>query len=216
MAGKAAIASILAALCCAAQAGTVVLGGPGDASAGNCLPFGCETAEYQQVYAAVQFAGPVTITGLTFYNLEVPGGSVAAGTYEIRLSTTSAAVNGLSVDFGANVGADEALFAVFNGGVLAGPSFTISGDGFAYDPSKGNLLMDIRASNAWGASVYLDARHGTANGAFSRMVDGGWTGTENYGLVTGFTVAVVPEPATTALMALGGLLLMLSAARRRA
>src|SRR5262249_6887744 len=47
----------------------VIVGAPGNA--GNLFPFvsynGGMTSEYQQAYAAADFSGPITITGLSFF-----------------------------------------------------------------------------------------------------------------------------------------------------
>ncbi len=51
----------------------VIVGQPADSGAGNCIPFGCTiawTSEYQQIYAASQFSGPITITNLEFFNTQ--------------------------------------------------------------------------------------------------------------------------------------------------
>ena len=49
--------------------------------------------------------------------------------------------------FAANIGADEALFADVSLSGSAYPSFTVSGTPFAYDPGKGDLLMDITVTH---------------------------------------------------------------------
>ena len=74
----------------------VIVGLPPDSGAGNCIPFGCTiawTPEYQQIYAASQFSGPITITNLEFFDTQIPntGASPNTGTFTISLSTTSAA-----------------------------------------------------------------------------------------------------------------------------
>jgi hypothetical protein len=86
------------------MAGTLVVGNPPDFATGNCFPFGCNydqfTAnnEYQQVYSNTLFSGPITITGLEFYNTQQDRGGTGmnTGTFTIDLSTTLADWNTLS------------------------------------------------------------------------------------------------------------------------
>ena len=45
----------------------VIVGLPPNPGTGNCFPFGCRYGdEYQQVYTASGFSGPITITNLEF------------------------------------------------------------------------------------------------------------------------------------------------------
>jgi hypothetical protein len=192
----------LIALAALSQA-AIIIGGPPDPATGNCFPFGCSGGtRYQQVYNAAEFGGPTLITSITFYNTQYFPGSVAPGTYDFYLSTTSKPVDGLDTVMSNNVGGDNAHFALYVGGGSAFPSFTVSGTGFAYDPANGNLLVDIFVSNAGGGTVFLDARNGSGTGATSRMHDFGCC-FEGWGLVTGFNVTVVPEPSTYATFAAG-------------
>src|ERR1035441_2250774 len=79
------------------MAGTLVIGNPPGPSVSNCFPFGCSYAsfappanEYQQVYSNTVFNGPITITGLEFYNTQEDQGATGmnTGTFTIDLSTT--------------------------------------------------------------------------------------------------------------------------------
>jgi hypothetical protein len=211
-----------AALLFAAPAHALIIGDPPTASNGNCIPFGCDdwAPRYQQVYNASNFDSALTIAGISFFQTELPGGNLASGTFDFYLSTTSSAVNGLSTTFDDNLGADNALFGSFvlSGG--AAPSvLAFSGAGFAYDPSMGNLLLEIVISDYshTGSTAFLDAGLGDAGDLFSRVI--GQFGSSDTsvgvassstGLVTEF--AAVPEPSTilllaTALAAIGGLML---------
>ncbi len=183
------------------QAATII-GTP--ATGGNSFPFGSSSGtRYQQVYDATGFPDPLTITGLTFYNSLNPGTTTAARTYTIHLSTTPAAVDALSGTMNDNVGLDDALFAIYVGGEVVNGSFTILGAPFYYNPSAGNLLMDIFVTGSGTPGSGFDARNGDAGGVFSRMHDFG-TGYAGYGLVTGFeTGTVIPEPGTMGLLGLG-------------
>lgn len=192
-----------------ALATTIIVGQPGDAGSGNCFPFGCSGgSRYQQVYNAALFPGSLLVNQVQFFNTQFnPGlGVVGTANYEIHLSATAAAVNGLStVDFDSNVGANDALF--FNGtlgGPIGGTTFAINGTGFLYNPADGNLLLDIfKTGGASNGNVYFDARNGSFGTDSSRAHDFG-SEFANWGLVTGFSddgLAPVPEPATLTLLA---------------
>jgi hypothetical protein len=190
----------------------LVIGGPADPGNGNCYPFGCAGSGpiYQQVYGAANFSGPITISSITFFNTARPGGTPSTGAFTLSLSTTARAVNGLSLDFASNRGADA--LAVFSGNLpsLTGGQmrFDLS-SAFIYDPLAGNLLLEANGNgfNVQEQLLFLDARNGTAGGVFSRTYsssDGRFD--RNYGLVTGFNLPggpAVPEPTSWALMIVG-------------
>jgi hypothetical protein len=130
--------------------GSVTVGTQTLPMAGNCIPFNCTAAgrvanvDYQQVYTSSAFAGPTSIASLTFYNWGFGGNSlVIGGTYSVFLSTTSAAVQGLSPLLALNRGSDWTSFGSFLAGTDTNPSITINGTPFSYHPGKGNLLVEI-------------------------------------------------------------------------
>ena len=203
----------------------VIVGLPADAADGNCNPFGCgdtlsggipSGTRYQQVYSASEFSGTIAITGVTFFLTQLiptdpSSGFLNGGTYTVSLSTTDKAVDGLDLfAFDANVGGDNT--EIFSGALPAfvafGGSFTLGGAGtFSYDPTLGNLLMDIQIAGITVPSsgrTFLDARNGSAGGIFSRS-DNLSTGFDDYGLVTQFDTAAtapVPEPSSIVLLLL--------------
>ena len=191
---------------------SVIIGTPADFP-GNCAPFGCvlgDSTRYQQVYNSSSFAVPINITGITFFHtVSNDTGVLNGGTYTVRLSTTSKAVNGLDlVTYDNNLGADNTQ--VFSGSlpgtVAFGGSFTLPSSGFLYDPSMGNLLMDILITGAsrTAPNVFMDARNGTAGTLFSRATNVVGFGFDSFGLVTQFeTEAAVPEPSTAGLLLSG-------------
>jgi hypothetical protein len=172
----------------------------------NCIPLLCNTTnfflnvpvsnvDYQQVYAAGSFAGPTSISSLTFYYDSSRGGSslVISGAYSVYLSTTSAVVNALDgVNLANNRGSDWTFFGTFNSGTDTNPSITMNGTPFSYDPANGNLLVEIFGmgqivtGNVQGVNGYIQIDD---NGVLmSRAVE---------------YSTVVPEPGTLALLGAG-------------
>jgi hypothetical protein len=201
----------------ATEAAVVTYGDPPDAASGNFFPFtgdgGSINNRYQQVYASSFFSGITQITAITFFNEQLPGAVFETADYTFTLSTSNFVVNALDTsNLNNNPGADATLFASVNLSGATGASFTITagtggGAAFIYDPSGGDLLVDIVRTNQMvgTGSGFLDARNGTAAGQFSRAHNYG-AGFENFGLKTQFTTADVngvPEPASLAIWAIG-------------
>lgn len=185
-----------------------------------------QTIDYQQVYGSTSFSGTQTITGITFYFSSSGGGSsnVLTGTYDIYLSTTTASVDGLSTDAATNRGTDYTLVDTFSEGVDSNPSFTISLNSlFSYDPTGGNLLLEVIASNQPSiqngfGNGYLEADDNGFVTSRAYVLGSGTTlHPDSIGLVTTFDTSPVsaPEPASALLLAMGLLGLGLLALRRR-
>ena len=194
---------------------------------------------YQQVFDASQFSSfrPQSINEIDFRNgiFVNEAFTTTIANIQISLSTTSAAVGGLSSTFADNVGADSTL--VYSGSLTlsstnaAGPGGTHVFDiaihlqnAFVYNPALGNLLLSIvNISGADPSIVNHDFWDATDNSGVMSRVFGpegdpsSTTGTtDGLGLIAQFRFgAAVPEPSSLTLLALGGLGGMLFIARRR-
>jgi hypothetical protein len=202
---------------------------PGNAD--NRFPFLVNGGmRYQQVFAASEFSsfgGPQQINEIDLRNGIFLNEAFTAtiANIQIKLSTTARAPDALSSTFADNIGPDNTL--VYSGSLTlsstnaAGPGGTHVFDirivfqtPFLYDPSAGNLLMDVDnltgADNAVGQD-FFDAV-GLTSDPVSRIfgqegAPGATSGTpDSLGLIAQFqfgSAAVAPEPASLTLLALG-------------
>jgi hypothetical protein len=186
---------------------------------------------YQQVYDAsyfTSFADVLTISELRF-RIDPGFGSRApytTGPLQVYLSTTAAEPNALAagspVALDSNVGADETL--VFSGtrdwdacGNIACPVPQIPPfdqtlpltTSFAYDPTAGNLLLEVWYEAQTSGDDYPIQRFDAVNTGdlmsnVREVIDRGdnathlWPVADSFGLVTQF-VFTVPEPGASAL-----------------
>jgi hypothetical protein len=133
----------------------VILGAPGNSN--NVFPFSNYTGEYQQAYAANAFSGQTTITGLSFFlSNDFVTGNVT-GDFTISLSYSARSVGSLSSTYADNIG--NGSTTIFSGHISQSLSpghttLTIIGiTSFLYDPSLGDLLLDVVASNETGSVI---------------------------------------------------------------
>ena len=178
---------------------------------------------YQQIYASTDFLPlrqPGLITQLAFRPAGVQGAPFTHTFTNIQflLSTTTQSIAGLNSTFSANVGTNEMI--VFNGALIFSTSNSVTWGSakqfdlvvnlttpFWYDPSAGNLLLEIRNFSS-GFAGYLDADADSSGDSvrLNYLDDSanGPAGTvQDYGLVTRFyfqggvppAAAVVPELA---------------------
>jgi len=187
-------------------------------------PFNSTSFRFQQVFDASQFAIPPGMTArIDSISFRIDGAAtddmaLFFGGSSWTFSTTSLAPDGLSPIFADNQGANPVTTwnGAFSFGGLAPPP---GGPGmfqnptvlftrpFFYDPSRGNLLLEVAgvAGRAFLPGA-LDG-HSVAGDSISwvfvnsNLSPSGSTAT--FGLVTRFDITIVPEPATWQFLLLG-------------
>jgi hypothetical protein len=210
IAGLAAIAVVL----CGPNAfgETITIGGLNEV---NEFPFGRTTyvGEYQQIYAASSFGDAFNITQIAFQT-GTSSSHPLTSTFNLGLGTTTASPMAPGNNYAANRRPD--LASVFSGTVTVPSTGSGSFDfiiplatPFLYDPSAGNLLLDVFViHNNVREETGFVASHGS-NFDIGRVFNGGGFGPPaagpHEGLATQFsdTAAPVPEPATLALLGTG-------------
>jgi hypothetical protein len=173
-----------------------------EGSINNGLPFNISpgtSTRYQQVYAASEFSAlqePMLIKKIRFRpDAAVGSFSATLADVQINLSTTHSGPNSLSTTFTNNIGPDDTV--VFPRGPLALSSLATGPVGgpkafdivitlarpFFYDPTLGNLLLEVR-NFAGGFTTQFDA-HFSSSDPIARM----WI-FNSLGSPTGFTDTV--------------------------
>jgi hypothetical protein len=169
--------------------------------------------QWQELYSASAFGGAaLNISGLYFFHTQVVDpqfDQFDGSSYRISLSTVSTSLGGLLANNGpiGRGGNDQQVFS----GTISGPvnspvALHLSFSDFLFDPTAGNLLLDVTFNaknlNQVGTG-FLDVDNSCAMSvrAFSSTP---LTASDCGALVTGFdTSAAVPEPAPITLLAAG-------------
>ncbi len=184
----------------------------GSGSSLNGFPFGevsgpiAYLGEYQQIYLSTAFSGPLFINQIAFESAAL---GTLSDTFALGLGTTSATPSDPGTTYLGNKRPD--FTQVFSGTVvttlMGGSAFDLLinlDSPFLYDPSAGNLLLDVFLTAASGNSAPFKAGISTDVGRLSNFGGtGAPTATPNFGLLTQFDVTQIPIPEPMTLMLVG-------------
>lgn len=203
---------VLSVTCCmpSLRATTIVGGGTGG---GNAFPFGKNSllpysGEYQQVYSSSLFNGSVQISQIAFASEDAESYLL---NLTLGLTTTAAAVNGLSTNYNNNKGVDfTTVFSGVQAVAVTGTSTTFDlvfnlSSPFNYNPASGNLLLDvfINSDGAVNPMFYVSGTSLDSSRVFNFSGNGAPTA-DSVSLETQFTVtSAVPEPSSGLLLLVG-------------
>jgi len=185
----------------------------GAANGGNCYPFSCGPtdglAEYQEAYNQNAFPGITTFNTVSFTKFtafESGTPTMDTGTYDVSFFLSTGPVNSLSANLPSNEGTFLGNLGTFTLGGAMPNVLSLTGSTITYDPTQGNLLMDVGITS--GASF-----NGQYNVFFNADEIGGpdtariWSPLPEGSNVVGALQTTfsngVPEPATWAMMLLG-------------
>lgn len=220
--GNAAV--ILLAFCAVcANAGLITVPTANTAVEGNvnnAFPFNSSIQRYQQIYSSSEFSSGGIISDIRFRVDDIFGSSFSTSGIDVRIDLAYAATTPSTPSsiFANNIG--SGLVTVLNT-----TNLTLSGTGgsspnpfdividvadlFSYNPSSGDLLLDIYMGNSSTFTTQFDAVTNSSLARIYTLGSGGLSGFlgAGFGLVTQFNfiedVEGVPEPASLALFGLG-------------
>jgi len=191
--------------------GTITIG---TYNAQDFIPFGvvnggaAYVGEYQQIYDSSAFSGPVQISKIAFS--ETDPGSLAA-TYNLSIglgnTTRTPASPGANFATGFTTLFSGSLSAVFTPTANDFDLVIPFSNPFYYDPTQGNLLLDVTVSSATGDNVDFALDPSPSMGRLMLNTSGSSIVSKpDWGLVTEFTIT--PEPSAWVLISLGSSLLV--------
>jgi hypothetical protein len=201
---------LLCCLACSVFGSSLTIGTD---NAANAFPFGGPFfgnagTDYQEAYASSDFSSPMLISGIDFFLANGFSGGLYAGTYTLTLSVISSDIGSLSAtNLGSNIGSDNTLFeSVALSGAAPG-TLSFTGTPFLYDPSKGNLLLNISITGGSGGTGVAFQDNGGTGTSVARYQNFGINNGDGWGLVTRFdsasAVPSVPEPGMLSLLCCG-------------
>jgi len=196
-----AIALSMVSLAMPARAASVTIGV--DALPGNCFPFSCYAyvgnSNYQQAYNSEAFPNkPITIESFDIFNAF--SGLLDTATFDVYFSTSLHPVGGLSTTFATNIGPDNTLFGTYSlRGLMLQSFISFPGsNAFTYDPSRGDLLMNVVRTAGTGDGMFeaFFRADSSNSGVFQRIYGNAPVayGRDHWGLVTRFYYTPGPLP----------------------
>ena len=182
-----------------------------------------QSIDYQQVYTASGFSGATTITGIDWYLDAADSGAnvnLLGGSYTFSWGYAAfGSVDNLSSTLANYIGGPNLIGTspVPAGGVAYGPVLFVRGITINYDPSLGDLLLEIVVSGQdnvpnFSTNGYNENDNTGAVTSRAWCITNSPCGADSSGLVTTFETAA-PEPGTLGM--LGGALLGLGFLRKR-
>jgi len=208
----------MSAIAVSAASAQVTIGTIGNAGTGSTYPFGFSGGytKFQQVYSSTLFTSPLSIGTVSFYSK--PGTQILQqGTYNFYFNRTATAPANVNTgNPSANETGPRQFFGTYTIGanVDAPDVLSFAGATYFYDPTGGNLVLDVDFTpignlvNSGRAAFdrYFDVQGTTlvATSSDAQAFFGTTAGSRGSGLVTTFGPSTtVPEPSTIAFVAAG-------------
>jgi hypothetical protein len=181
---------------------------------------------YQQLIPSSELGmNPLLLEQIAFRADEAFGSSFGPATRDLEFSLSTTSITALSTNFASNRGADETVVlsdSLSLSGGASGFDIVLAFDTpFLYNPSEGNLLLEIVNSGSGGSGAvsildaYSPSSLGLPLGLFSQDLSDEVGTPFNNPYVVQFGAQVIPEPGSVAIWSVLGALGLVAAARRR-